>query len=77
MEDCHRPIEFHDPRLTTDEQEAWGIATDLIADLGRADAVAWAEEYMDGLRDAGSDSGIARWSIVTNALSELTGATRH
>lgn len=54
-----------------DQQEAWGIAADLIADLGGRDAVAWASDYMLGLHDKGDWRGMQRWGMVASALDEL------
>lgn len=58
--------------LETDTVEAWGIAVDLIADLGAADAIAWARDYMNDLDDDDRPNGKARWRLVTDAIAEIT-----
>lgn len=60
-----------------DDVEAWGIAVDLIADLGAKDAMAWASEYMSDLEDDDRPGAVARWSLVTNALVQLIRARLH
>lgn len=61
----------------SDQQEAWEIAADLIADLGASDAVAWAGDYMLGLHDEGDWRGMQRWGMVACALDELAVAKLH
>lgn len=61
----------------SDQQEAWEIAADLIADLGASDAVAWAGDYMLGLHDKGDWRGMQRWGMVACALDELAVAKVH
>jgi hypothetical protein len=60
-----------------DQQEAWAIAAELIADLGASDAVAWADDYMLGLHEKSDWRGMQRWGIVASALSELASANVH
>ena len=60
-----------------DQQEAWAIVADLIADLGASDAVAWADDYMLGLHEKSDWRGMQRWGIVASALSELASANVH
>jgi hypothetical protein len=60
-----------------DQQEAWEIAADLIADLGAGDAVAWAGDYMLGLHEKGDWRGMQRWGMVASALDELAIARVH
>ena len=60
-----------------DQQEAWAIAAELIADLGASDAVAWADDYMLGLHEKSDWHGMQRWGIVASALSELASANLH
>ena len=61
----------------SDQQEAWEIAADLIADLGAGDAVAWADDYMLGLHEKGDWRGMQRWGMVASALDELAAARVH
>ena len=61
----------------SDQQEAWEIAADLVADLGASDAVAWAGDYMLGLHDKGDWRGMKRWGMVAGALDELAVAKVH
>jgi hypothetical protein len=61
----------------SDNVEAWGIAVDLVADLGARDAIAWASDYMNDLEDDDRPHAIARWRLVTEALAELTRAHLH
>ena len=56
----------------SDDVEAWGIAVDLIADLGAQDAMAWALGYINDLEDDNRPKAMARWRLVTDALAELT-----
>jgi hypothetical protein len=58
-------------QIAADREEAWGIAFDLIADLGAGEALAWAEDYLTGLRSEGQRAGMDRWSLVTDALAQL------
>ena len=60
-----------------DQQEAWAIAAELIADLGASNAVAWADDYMLGLHEKSDWRGMQRWGIVASALSELASANLH
>jgi hypothetical protein len=60
-----------------DQQEAWAIAAELIADLGASEAVAWADDYMLGLHEKSDWRGMQRWGIVASALSELASANVH
>ena len=60
-----------------DQQEAWAIAAELIADLGASDAVAWADDYMLGLHEKSDWRGMKRWGIVVSALDELASANVH
>lgn len=57
--------------------EAWAIAVDLRADLGIVEAVAWADAYMDEVRQRESPSAVARWAVVISALEELQLASVH
>ena len=61
----------------SDQQEAWEIAADLIADLGAGDAVAWAGDYMLGLHEKGDWRAMQRWGMVASALDELAAARVH
>jgi len=61
----------------SDQQEAWEIAADLIADLGAGDAVAWAGDYMLGLHEKGDWRGMQRWRMVASVLDELAAAKLH
>lgn len=61
----------------SDQQEAWEIAADLIADLGAGDAVGWAGDYMLGLYEKGDWRGMQRWGMVASALDELAIARVH
>lgn len=58
-------------QMVADREEAWGIAFDLIADLGAGEALAWAEDYMTGLRSDEHVARVDRWSLVTDALAQL------
>jgi hypothetical protein len=60
-----------------DQQEAWAIAAELIADLGASEAVAWADDYMLGLHEKSDWRGMQRWGIVASALGELASANVH
>ena len=60
-----------------DQQEAWAIAAELIADLGASEAVAWADDYMLGLHEKSDWRGMQRWGIVAFALNELASANVH
>lgn len=57
--------------------EAWAIAVDLRADLGIVEAVAWADAYLDEVRQRESASAVARWAVVISALEELQLASVH
>lgn len=57
--------------------EAWAIAIDLRADLGIVEAVAWADAYLDEVRQRESASAVARWAVVISALEELKLASLH
>ncbi|VVT09759.1 conserved hypothetical protein [Sphingomonas sp. EC-HK361] len=57
--------------------EAWAIAVDLRADLGIAEAVAWAGAYLNEVRQRKSASAVARWAVVISALEELQLASVH
>jgi len=61
----------------SDQQEAWAIAAELIADLGASDAVGWADDYLRGLQEKGDRRGMQRWGIVVSALDELVSANVH
>jgi hypothetical protein len=58
-------------QMMADREEAWGIAFDLIADMGAGEALAWAEDYMTRLRSEGQRASMDRWSLVTDALAQL------
>ena len=73
----HAPAEAPEDAATKDEGEAWGIAVDLIADLGAAGATAWASDYMNDLEDDDRLQAMARWRLVTDALAELTRSRLH
>ena len=68
-------------RVTPAEQplldEAWGIAIDLRRDLGLSDAIAWADAYLDEVRERESSTAVARWAIVISALAELARSSVH
>lgn len=57
--------------------EAWAIAVDLRANLGIVEAVAWADAYLDEVRQRESASAVARWAVVICALEELQLASVH
>jgi hypothetical protein len=64
-------------QMTADREEAWGIAFDLIADMGAGEALVWAEDYMTGLRSEENAAGVNRWSLVTYALAQLATGCVH
>lgn len=64
-------------QMAAEREEAWGIAFDLIADLGAGKALAWAEDYMASLRSEAKRAGVDRWSLVTNALAQLAIGSVH
>ncbi len=59
------------------QEEARSIAFDLIEKLGVQDAMAWADDYMDGLRAQVDVQGASRWQRETDALVDLGGPTKH
>lgn len=68
-------------RVTFPEQplldEGWEIAIDLRRDLGLSDAIAWADAYLDEVRERESSTAVARWAIVISVLAELARASVH
>ena len=68
----HVPVTALADFAECDDQEACGIAVDLIADLGAEDAVAWADEYMNDLEADERPGAARRWRRVTDALAQLT-----
>ena len=72
----NRPVSAPErERVTPPEQplldEAWAIAIDLRHELGLSDAIAWADAYLDEVRERESSTAVARWAIVISALAEL------
>lgn len=62
---------------TAAQEEAWGIAFDLIEELGLQDALIWADDYLNNLHAQGDAFGASRWRLVTGAFTALGGATTH
>jgi hypothetical protein len=75
--DQRAPTDVFTDVAVADDVEAWGIAVDLIADLGAPDAIAWANDYMSDLENDSRSGAIARWTLVTDALARLTRAKLH
>lgn len=57
--------------------EAWAIAIDLRRDLGLSEAIAWADAYLEEVRERQCSSAAARWVVVINALAELSRSSGH
>ncbi|WP_085809124.1 hypothetical protein [Sphingomonas sp. TZW2008] len=69
-----------DQKLSPDQhffKEAWAIAIDLRSDLGLAEAVVWADAYLDEVRVRQDSIAVARWAVVISALDELARARVH
>lgn len=58
-------------------EEAWAIALDLRRDLGLSEAIAWADGYLEEVREKESSTAAARWVVVISALAELARASVH
>jgi hypothetical protein len=58
-------------------EEAWAIAIDLRSDLGLSEAIAWADGYLEEVREKESSTAAARWVVVINALAELARSSVH
>lgn len=58
-------------------EEAWAIAIDLRRDLGLSEAIAWADGYLEEVREKESSTAAARWVVVISALAELARSSVH
>ena len=58
-------------------EEAWAIAIDLRQDLGVSEAIAWADVYLEEVREKGCSIAAARWVVVISALAELARSKVH
>ncbi len=58
-------------------EEAWAIAIDLRRDLGLFEAIAWADAYLEEVREKESSTAAARWVVVISALAELAQSSLH
>ena len=65
------------PALQPILEEAWAIAIDLRRDLGLSEAIAWADGYLEEVREKESSTAAARWVVVISALAELARSSVH
>lgn len=56
---------------------AWAIAIDLRRDLGLSEAIAWADGYLEEVREKESSTAAARWVVVISFLAELARSSVH